>query len=191
MILPSFTTIHVDYSVWLVVVGTFMPSDYVVECFRTVCGAGCCRLDLGALASDLLSNPSIGFPSLWFSCPSPWFGLSWLACFFMLPWWSMQWEVQMQGKTTLYRLSCELEYPCATYCGAASSMLIDSEAWVNCSKLCVQIPDYSVWSSIFFPLWSSLLWCHTKLGLFTCFHCDFWGGHFIDFSNLGSRHVNS
>lgn len=64
MILPSFTTIHVDYSVWLVVFGTFMPSDYVVECFRTVCGAGCCRLDLGALAGDLLSNPSIGFPSL-------------------------------------------------------------------------------------------------------------------------------
>ena len=64
MILPSFTTIHVDYSVWLVVVGTFMPSDYVVECFRTVCGAGCCQPDLGALAGDLLSNPSTGFPTL-------------------------------------------------------------------------------------------------------------------------------
>ena len=64
MILASFTTIHVVSSVWLVAAGTSMPSDYVVECFGTVCGAGCCQPDLGALAGDLLSNPSTGFPTL-------------------------------------------------------------------------------------------------------------------------------
>lgn len=37
MILASFTTIHMVYSVWLVAVGTFMPSDYVVECASELC----------------------------------------------------------------------------------------------------------------------------------------------------------
>ena len=62
MILPSFTTIHVDYSVWLVVVGTFMPSDYVLECFRTVCGAGCSRPDLGVLAVWSIYQYTSSFP---------------------------------------------------------------------------------------------------------------------------------
>lgn len=37
MILASFTTIHMVYSVWLVAVGTCMPSDYVVECASELC----------------------------------------------------------------------------------------------------------------------------------------------------------